>query len=230
MKEKKQTIIFVAVGVIVLVGVFILSNVLNKSYIQEITYEEYTKLKDEENKNYVYTGDLTTSIKSELNSYGKNNDTVIYHIDPSKLTKDQKEELGYTNDNFTIYENNEETKHEVKLINITVDEYLKLIKEKGFHFMFIGSKTCGYCTKFKEEISKAQLFHDFDIYYLDLYEVDEKSLNKLYESDDYFTTEQWGTPLNFLYKDGEKLGTIPGYVTSDELIKFLSDYSVIKEK
>ena len=95
--------------------------------------------------------------------------------------------------------------------------------------MFIGSASCGYCTMFKEEISKVQVLYDVNFYYLDLYNVEQDDLKKLYNSDEYFTTEEWGTPLNFLYKDGKKVNVLSGYVESDNLIEFLKNNGVINE-
>lgn len=230
--EKKKTIIFIFVAVIVLVGVYFLSNAFVENYVEEISYDEYKALIKDDNKNYVFTGNMSTSIRTELNTYGKTNEETIYYLDVSKLTEEEKKEIGYENDSLSTFEKSEEeSKYEVKLTSVTLDEYLKLIKEKGNHFMFIGRETCSYCVKFKEEISKAQLFNNFDVYYLDIDTILSEDLQKLYASDTYFNeNEDWGTPLNFLYVDGKRVGELPGYVSSTELISFLTEHNVLEEK
>lgn len=226
MKEKTKTIIFISVAFVVLIGVFILSNSLNKSYIEEITYEEYLTLKESNDLNYIYTGDeISTSVKAELNSFGKDKDTTIYYVNTDTLSEEEMSNIE--NDNFTILNDGEEEKYDIKLNNVTAEEYLKLIKEKGFHLMFIGSEYCSYCTKFKESISVAQLFNHFDVYYIDLSSVSEDDYKKITDSDTYLQGSEWGTPTTMLYKDGEKIGMLPGYVSSDELISFLEEYEVI---
>lgn len=227
MKEKKQTIIFIGVAVLVLVGVFILSSALNKSYILEISYDEYTKLKEEKDENYVYTGSITTSIRAELNSLGKEKDTTIYYVNTESLDEEEKKEID--SDSFIILNDGEEKeKYNVNITKVTGEEYLKLIKEDGFHLMFIGSETCGYCTKFKDSIKTAQLFNHFDVYYLDLNTVTDETLyNKIIATEEYLQSNEWGTPTSFLYKDGKNLGVIPGYVTSEELVSFLKEYKAI---
>lgn len=226
MKEKTKTIIFISVAVIVLVVVFVISNSLNKSYITEISYEEYLTLKEENNLNYVYTGnEISTSVKSELNTLGKEQETTIYYVDTTSLSEEQLEEVE--ENSFTIINGEEEETYNVNLTKVTVDEYTKIMKEEGYHLMFLGSEYCSYCTKFKESISVAQLFNHFDVYYLDLSAVTEEEYATIKATDSYLEGEEWGTPTSILYKDGEKLGMLPGYVTSDELISFLKEYNVI---
>lgn len=227
MKEKNQTIIFIAVAVVVLVVVFILSNVFNRSYVTEITYEEYINLINSDQETYVYVGTNSTSIKTELNDYGKDKKTNIYYLNPEILTEEEQEE--FENDSFiTIKDNEIVSKHDIKLTEVTVDEYLKLIKEDGYHFMFIGSATCGYCTLFKESISAFQLFNDFDFYYLDLNNVTEQSdYDKLLSSDEYLEAGEWGTPTSILYKDGKKVDLLSGYVSTQNLEEFLKENGAI---
>ena len=93
--------------------------------------------------------------------------------------------------------------------------------------MFIGSNTCGFCTQFKESINETLKDYNYNVYYLNIGNFSEENVTKLYETDSYFTENAWGTPLNFLYKDGERIDVLSGYVDANELTNFLQENKVI---
>ena len=114
-------------------------------------------------------------------------------------------------------------------LTVTLDEYKKIMKEKGYHFMFIGRETCGYCTKFKDSINEAMKEKDFMVYYIDTDTLNgEDEFNELIATDKYMSENQWGTPLNLLYKDGKRIDVLNGYVEASELISFLQKHKVVK--
>ena len=114
-------------------------------------------------------------------------------------------------------------------ITVSLDEYKKLIKADGYHFMFIGRETCGYCTEFKKAINEAMKKANFMVYYIDTDSLkSEEEFNELIATDSYMSENEWGTPLNLLYKDGKRIDVLNGYVPADELIQFLKDNKVVK--
>ncbi len=94
--------------------------------------------------------------------------------------------------------------------------------------MFIGRETCGYCTKFKDSIKTAMKDYDFMVYYIDTDTFSgQDEFNELVATDKYMSENQWGTPLNLLYKDGKRIDVLNGFVEAPELVKFLQTNKVI---
>ena len=110
---------------------------------------------------------------------------------------------------------------------VSLDEYKDIIKEKGYHFMFIGSEQCGYCTQFKGSVEESLKNNDYKVYYIDISTFSEDEYNELVKTDEYMSQNEWGTPLNLLYKDGKRIDELNGYVSSDELVEFLKENKVI---
>lgn len=250
-EKNKNTVIFVGIIVVILVGLIILSTCLTKKPLQEITYDEYTKLVEGGKDFVVYFGEENQSynnIKETISS----SDATSYFVNTKDLTDEQKTKVlgkektsfqeytnkektySYSDDNYKSYKFTQELMNndiiERKYIEVSIDEYLDIIKTKGYNFMFVGSSQCSYCTMFKESINKALKNKKFNVYYVDLAreDVTEKQREKLLASDKYFTEEEWGTPLNFLYKDGKRIDVLNGYVDENELISFLQKNKVIE--
>lgn len=245
MSKYKNVLIIAGVVLSVFVVSFALS-IFGPTYIEKISYKEYQeKMKDNEanaffvgskNENYDFVDELATSYKAD-----------IYYVDEEDLTKDQKEELKANSGKLFImkngkqvYINNKEDKKyklvktlmneniiEDNYIEITFDDYQNIIKEKGYQLIFIGSASCGYCTNFKPEIKLTLKEHNANIYYLDISKLSSGEMQALYASDSYYTENEWGTPLNLLFKDGKRINVLNGYVPSSELTSFLKENKVI---
>lgn len=228
MKEKimksKGAIIEMIVVIALLVGVYFISNALNKSYFKEINYSKYQELIKSDEKVYVFVSD-DYDYEVGLKKLGKSMKKYVYFLDSSKLTEEYLNEIYGDDSNnsvlFTYKKGKVVESKDISFKTISLDEYYKYIKAEGYNFIFIGSATCGYCTKFKPEIKTMLLMEDVNMYYLDLATLTEEQLNKLYESDEYFTTEEWGTPLNFLFKDGERIAVLNGYNDYNSLYNFM---------
>ena len=109
------------------------------------------------------------------------------------------------------------------LKEITYDEYTKLV-EKGEDFViYFGEENQSY-NNIKEIISNS----DATSYFVNTKNLTDEQREKLYASDKYFAEEEWGTPLNLLYKDGKRIDVLNGYVDENELISFLQKNKVIK--
>lgn len=238
-KNLKIAIIVIVVGAVLALA-FLAGA---KQNVEVITYKDYQEIKEKEG--YVYYG--SKSEEENLKELAKSLDIEVSILDPKDLSKSEikvanlKEGTLYLyEDNKAVFEYNDELNEynltsalvEEKLIDpvmltITLDDYLKIIKKDGYHFMFIGSETCGYCTQFKDSIKTALKDYNFNVYYLNIASLTEEEYQKLYNTDKYFSENEWGTPLNFLYKDGKRIGELNGYVPANELVKFLKEKKVI---
>lgn len=234
--NKKLKIVLVSVLVI---GVFLFALlVTGKQAVKFIDNEEFSKISSGDG--FVYYG--SKNAEDALKDVADNADIQISLLDSSKFkSKKVKENTFYQyKDGKVVYEytgNVSSFKFDESLmkegileksyITISLDEYKEIIKEKGYHFMFIGSEQCGYCTEFKNSIGEALKDNDFNVYYLDISTLSENEYNELVKTDNYMSENEWGTPLNILYKDGKRVDVLNGYVSSDELVKFLKKNKVI---
>lgn len=237
MNNTVKTILAIVLIAAVLV---VASLVTGKKSVESITLDEYKTISSSDGFVYYGTNDDMDQVKQLAKDYdlkisfldskeNKNNDLkngTLYEY------KDGEEVFKYTGD-FNSYKFTESLmKRGIAIksyVTVTLDEYKKLIKEDGYHFMFIGRETCGYCTKFKESIKEAMKDHDFMVYYIDTDTfTSEDEFNDLVATDRYMSEEEWGTPLNLLYKDGKRIDVLNGYVPASELIAFLQKNKVVK--
>lgn len=249
--KNKSTIIFVGIIIVLLGGLVVLSSVFSKDTLEEISYDKYIELVEDGKDFVVYFGKEDSSydnIKDAIST----SDASSYFVNINNLTDEQKTKvLGEDETSFQEYSNKKKTFSysddtysgykfiqnlvqksiiERKYIEVSIDEYLEIIKTKGYNFMFVGSNQCSYCTMFKESINSALRDYNFNVYYVDLAreDVTDEQREKLYASDKYFTEEEWGTPLNLLYKDGKRIDVLNGYVDENDLVSFLKENKVIE--
>lgn len=248
MKKSLQVIIAIVIVVVVIGGTFFLSGLKDKNIMKEISYSEYQDAIKDKDTTFVYAGEKNDDYDS-LKELSKTKNLEISYLNSKDLSKDEKASVYGKDDTDTlfIYEdgklkvayNDEFDSYKLTevlmendyidrdYLKVSLPEYLEIIKEDGNHFMFIGSETCSYCTMFKESIKKALKDNNFNVYYLDISTLTDDESKKLYATDDYFTAEEWGTPLNLLYKDGKRVDILNGYVEADELTEFLKKNKVI---
>lgn len=240
MKKYLQISLITLAVVIVFVLAFLVEA---KDNVYDITYNEYKEITKSDG--IVYYGNEDEI--EELKAFADEKDLEIAILNPENLSKSEVKQLDLSKETIYVYEDGKKVyKYDdeitsSKLISafaeeglidrtfktITLDEYLKIIKKDGYHFMFIGSESCGYCTQFKESINESLEDYDYNVYYLDIGTLSEDDFDKLYDTDSYFSENEWGTPLNFLYKDGKRIGEINGYVETSELVKFLKNKKVV---
>jgi len=212
---------------------------------KKISYEDY-KDKSTSNETYTfYTGNNEEEIET-LKKIAEDYKIKMYYIDQESLNEKEKEELKKKSSLYTTTDGKETFSYkgnykeyqiikslmnqniiEDDYIEIDINDYLSIVKEKGYQFIFIGSSSCGYCTNFKPEIKAALQEYNANIYYLDVSKLSNVELQQLYSSDKYFTENEWGTPLNLLFKDGKRINVLNGYVPKDELVNFLKKNKVI---
>lgn len=239
--KKYLQIALIALAVII---VFVLAFFIEaKDNVYDVDYKEYQEITKKEG--IVYYG--SEENLDEIKSFADEKDLEIAVLNPENLSKSEIKQLDLKEDTIYVYKKGENIyKYDGKMTltklstafaeeglidktfkTITIDEYLKIIKKDGYHFMFIGSESCGYCTQFKDSINESLKDYDYNVYYLDISTLSEDDFEKLYETDKYFSENEWGTPLNFLYKDGKRIGEINGYVETSKLVSFLKDKKVV---
>ena len=235
----------IVIGILIVVAVFLLAFLVSgKEAVEVISYKDYMEIKDSEGFVYYGSKDEEETLKTFADSAG----IEISILDPEDLSKSEAKSVDLKEGSLYLYENGEnvytydgkinqynlvsafmeEGLIEKTYISIGLDEYLDIIEEDGYHFMFIGSDTCSYCTEFKTSINESLEDYDYNVYYLNLDNLTTEEMNTLYATDDYFTENEWGTPLSFLYHDGERVTELSGYVDTETLVSFLKENKVIK--
>lgn len=206
----------------------------------DINYEEYNEV-IKEDKALVYYGESEKDMEDFTEKYGD-----VSVLNPNTLEDSEKKTLNLKDGYLYVYEKGKEvyntkfsdinykTIEEMmkkkyitgNYIEVTLDEYKELVKAKGYHVMFVGRETCSWCTKFKEAIKDANQDEVVIVYYIDTDKL-TSGFDELYATDEYFESEEWGTPLTLIYKDGKRIDVINGYVESDELIDTLKKNKVL---
>lgn len=248
-KNKLGGVIAVASLVVVIFAVIFISNKFTAKSFEEISYKEYK----EEIKNsdyYIYVGDKNNV--DTLKDLAKSEDMNMVYLDSSKLNKDQvkdvygtsssKSTLMISKDGKTYTYDGDFSSYDLKnflidnkiilntVIEVTLDQYIKLINDDSTKVMFIGSATCSYCTMYAPEIeSVASKYDNVKIYYIDLSKITtQEEHSNFIATDTYLNENDWGTPLTILYKNKKHVGEISGYVEQSEVENFLKKYEVIK--
>ena len=245
MSTKVKLIILISIIVLLVALVIIMSFIGGpKDLAGDIDYKDYNKIIERENV-LVYYGN--SSNKTELDDFSKRYDAKISILNPNGLSESERKSINLKEGYLYAYNKGKEiyntdfnnlgyeaikdliTKKIIKgnYIEVTIDEYEKIIKAEGFNLMFIGRETCGWCTQFKDSIKTAMESENFIIYYIDTDKLGEEGFKRLYATDEYLTKEEWGTPLTFIYKDGKRVGVIDGYKESSDLIKVLKENKVL---
>ena len=220
--------------------------------LKEFSYDEY-KEEVKSGNLIVYLGKAVDDDYNYLKEFATKNKMDSVFLDIDKLTQDQVK--SFYDASVTDYKNkllfyeNGDLLYQIEgpysdsylqgvfmnfgfidrsYIELNLKEYIDLIKADGVRFMFIGSTSCGYCDMFKETINSFyQEGYLAEIYYLDISKLTQDEFNELKETDSYFESEEWGTPLNFVYENGERKAVLSGYNELDNFIEFMNENGVI---
>ena len=228
----------IAIVSVIVIGVFVFALlVTGKQAVKSIDYDEFAEISNGDGFVYYGLKETKTSLKEIANLA----DIEIGILDSTEFKSEKlKEDTFYKYENgkvvykYTGDINSYKFKEGLvdegifkSYITISLDEYKEVIKKKGYHFMFIGSEQCGYCTQFKDSIKESLKDNNYKVYYIDISTLTQDEYNELVKTDEYMSQNEWGTPLNLLYKDGKRIDELNGYVSSDELVEFLKENKVI---
>ena len=227
-------------AILLVVGVLVIAGLANgKKLVETITPEDYESISS--SSGFVYYGNSENM--DSVKEVAKNYNLKIGFLDSNKNEnenlkkgtlyeyKDGKEVYKYKGDfnSYKFVESLVEYGISIKShVTVSLKEYKEIKKAKGYHLMFIGRETCGYCTQFKESIKQALQKYNFIVYYIDTDTFESQDeFDELIATDKYMSENEWGTPLSLLYKDGKRINVINGYISADELVEFLKENKVV---
>lgn len=249
MNKSVKIIIGVVLGVLLIVGLFFLSSLAESKNFKEISYNEYQNLIKESGNYVVYIGNKDSDALKTLKEFTSENNVQVKYVISSNLTTEERQEVfsgdeteklifinkgkedTYTSDFSKFSLTNEFINQNIlenTLVEVDIDNYLKLIKSKGNHIVFIGRETCSWCQKYKPVMKSAAKDYNITLYYIDTDKFIGEDWNKFKESEKYLTENEWGTPLTLLYKDGKLIDVLNGYVEETGIYEFLLKNGVIK--
>ncbi len=106
---------------------------------------------------------------------------------------------------------------------VSLSEYLELIKEDQKNIILVARPTCTYCEKFTPILKQAMDDMDLTINYIDTDKFSNDDWNTFYASLSYLSENEWGTPLTLIVQNGEVLDVNQGYVELNTIETFFSN-------
>ena len=114
------------------------------------------------------------------------------------------------------------------LINyIDYNKYDELLKSSTKQIIGIGKTTCIYSKMSKPVLNRIIKQYGITINYLNLDSLKEEQLNSLYNSLEFFTTEEWGTPTFLIVENGKLVDYISGLQTDSKFVSIFKEYGLI---
>ena len=112
------------------------------------------------------------------------------------------------------------------LTNVSIDQYLNLLKGDKYAIIYIGRPTCSHCHN-QEPIMRYMVYkYGVTVNYLNTDELDSEGQNKLQKSNDYFQSG-WGTPLILIVKDNKIVDKFEGETSIEDLKTMFEKYDLI---
>lgn len=114
---------------------------------------------------------------------------------------------------------------------VSAEQLFSKINESGYHVVYIGRSTCGYCTRFLPVLEEAQNNLEFKTLYLDITEVIDFSANKIIDQDTYdklttYNSNFGATPMVLVFKDGAYVDGTVGYTDLETYVSFLNSVGI----
>lgn len=106
---------------------------------------------------------------------------------------------------------------------LSINEYLELVKKDEKNIILVARPTCGYCQKFTPVLKEAAEDMNLTINYVNTDNFSEEDWEKFNSSLIYLNSEEWGTPLTLIVQNGEVVAENNGYVDLDAIKKFFTD-------
>jgi len=156
---------------------------------------------------------------------------ILVFISVISLVTNKKISKDYSNDNKQPDNGDELGEYDVSTFDeITADDLIELYKKDGYHIIYTGRSTCGYCVMFAPVLKEIQEKYDVKINYLDITKVDNAGYETIKKEDNLLTQNFGTTPLTIVYKDGEFVDGIVGYVEYEAFESFLEKTGMIKKE
>ena len=124
-----------------------------------------------------------------------------------------------------------------EFVDITIDEYLELMKSEEKKIIYIARPNCSYCQLENPIIRRLGSKYDLEIYYLDTSDFWDDELNdynedgyKLINSNQtYIDNEGFGTPNTVIVQNGSVVDAVYQYVEESELKELCESNGFINE-
>ncbi len=106
---------------------------------------------------------------------------------------------------------------------VTLDEYLDLVKKDEKTIILVARPTCSYCEAFAPILSEAKDDLGLTVNYIDTDKFTQDDWTTFNDSLDYLSENEWGTPLTMIVQNGEVIDTNNGYVDLDTIKTFFTN-------
>lgn len=106
---------------------------------------------------------------------------------------------------------------------LSIDNYLKMLKEDEKNIILIARPTCSYCEMFTPILKQAADDMDLVINYVNTDEFSSDDWEKFESSLSYFSENDWGTPLTLIVQNGKVVADNGGYTDIETIKKFFKD-------
>lgn len=129
--------------------------------------------------------------------------------------------------NIKKVDNNESvetvTLEEAGFNEVSLDEYLELIKSPEKNVILVARPTCTYCEAFAPILSEASKELNVEVNYIDTDKFSNDDWTTFNNSLSYLSDEQWGTPLTLIVQNGEIVDVNNGYVELETIESFFTN-------
>ncbi len=126
-------------------------------------------------------------------------------------------------------------KNTYKFTDITVDEYLELMKNEEKQIVYLAKQGCGWCEKENPIIKKLGTEYNLKIYRLDATNFFDNATNQYTEDGKKFInsneiySEGYGTPNTLIVQNGDIVDGVYQYVDEDGLLELFKNNGFINE-
>lgn len=137
---------------------------------------------------------------------------------------------------FFAYSNKTTTSSEVEapsteagIQSITYKQYEYLLDQNKEFILFIGATGCSWCEKFTPVVTDVTEKYNLTVYYLDISKLSSNQYNSLVSSNDWLSSNEWGTPTTLILSKNNTRDVLSGYTEESELVNFFQTNGFINE-
>ena len=128
---------------------------------------------------------------------------------------------------ITCDNDNPNSKDNTSLNVINCNEYNNIIKSKKKKLVLYARPTCDYCKKFIPILEDIANEYNIEVNYFDIDTLSVDEASKFYKSSKLLNINKFGTPTLAIIKNGKIKHYSIGYISKDELLKWLKVTNVI---
>ncbi len=139
-----------------------------------------------------------------------------------KFTNSKDASETTTKNEETEEETTEDELSKAGFNELSLSEYLDLIKSPDKQIILVARPTCYYCQQFTPILKQAKDEMNLTVNYVNTDNLSKEDWTTFQNSLDYLSSEEWGTPLTLIIENGEVLDTNNGYVELDTIKEFFS--------